>query len=121
MTLSCSCADYEDADWYFYPPDDFSTLDRKRAVRCRSCGTLIKPGDECIKFDRFHYAKDEIEEKIYGEGEEIPIAPWFQCFKCGEMYLNLHALGFCSMDPAENVFALLREYHEMTGFKAVKP
>ena len=112
MSLSCSCPEIDDAEWYFYAPEDFSILETKRSRRCSSCKCLIKPKSECIRFERFRYHRDEIEEKIYGDGEEIPIPPWFMCSDCGEQFLNLHAYGYC-IDPSENMFDLLKEHREL--------
>ena len=119
MGLSCSCPDYDDSDWYFYAPEDFSVLDAKRAVRCRSCEMLIKSGQECVKFERFRYAKDWVEENIYGDGNEIYMASWYYCAKCGEQFLNLSAYGYC-VPIGENVFDLLNEHHEMHNVKVVR-
>ena len=116
MSLSCSCNEWDGDGWYYFPPKDFETLNTKRARRCRSCNAVIMPGQDCVSFLRFRAAKDEVEEKIYGDTDEIPMATWYQCAKCGEYALNLSALGFC-VPPDENMFSLLREYQEMTGFK----
>ena len=114
MPLSCACQYIDDAKWYFYVPSDFSFLETKRSRRCSSCKCLIKPKSECIIFERFRYSRDEIEDKIYGEGEGINIPPLFMCPGCGEQYLNLHAYGYC-VDPLENMYALLKEHRELHG------
>jgi len=120
MPLNCSCGEAYDCDWYYQPSEDFSVLDTKRSRRCRSCNTLIKPGSDCLSFIRTREPLNDIEEEIYGSGwDSVPLATWYQCLKCGEMYLNLHALGYC-IEPDENIFALLKEYHELTGFKSVE-
>ena len=112
MPLSCTCRDYDDCEWYYYVPEDFSFLETKRSRRCSSCKSKIKPKSGCIRFDRFRYAKDEIEEKIRGEGSEIYMAPWFMCERCGEQFLNLRALGYC-IEPSENMMELLKEYRQL--------
>ena len=111
--LSCSCPEWDDEAWFYMVPDDFSTLKRKRAVRCRSCGKLVKPGDECIEFERKRGPRTDIEERIMGD--EIPMASWYQCASCGEMYLNLNAYGYC-ISPDENVFTLLKEHQNLIGW-----
>lgn len=115
MGLECGCGDYEwdgESEMY-YIPDDFTTMPRKRAVRCKSCKELIRTGDECTVFERLRGASSEIEERIYGE--EVQLAPWWHCAKCGEIYMNLHAYGYC-VHPDENMPALLKAHWEITGF-----
>lgn len=112
MGLSCSCQGWEGDGWAYTPPDDLCSLETKRARRCKSCGCLIKPGEECIKFLRFRAPSTAVEYKIYGDGGQVDIAPWFQCAKCGEQYLNLSALGYC-IGPEENTLSLLAEYRAM--------
>jgi len=72
MSLTCSCGD--GCDWYFTNKDDFQKLQTKRSRRCCSCGDKIKPGDDCVEFDRYKIAKTEIEERIHGECGEVPLA-----------------------------------------------
>lgn len=116
--LSCSCEDY-DADWYYYPPDDFKILGTKRGRRCSSCHELIKVGSECLEFTRERCPKDDIEEKIYGDGPTIQMCSLYHCEKCGEIFLNLDALGYC-IDPCDNMMEVLHEYWKLTGFKPGK-
>jgi hypothetical protein len=78
---------------------------------------LINQGQECVRFERFRYAKDWVEENIYGDGNEIYMAPWYYCEKCGEQFLNLNAYGYC-VPIGENVFGLLKEHREMHGLEA---
>ena len=113
MSLSCECYDDYDGDgWFFYQPDDYSTLKTKRARRCCSCGERIAVGDTVVEFERARGPRDDIEERIYGEGNEIELASWFMCESCGDQYFNLTALGFCITLP-ENMHKLLREYVDM--------
>ena len=118
--LSCSCPDWEFDDewegWLYYGPSDFSVFDKKRRKRCCSCKELIDIDSLCLEFGRTRYPRTEIEDRIYGEGNEIEIASYFMCDKCGEQYLNLEALGYC-IDITDNMFDLLEEYQEMTRFK----
>ena len=118
MGLNCECHnDDYDAAWYFQVDDDFSILKTKRSRRCRSCNVVIRPGDTCLHFRRTRAPETDIEERIYGDDwEAVPLAAWYQCEKCGEQYLNLHDKGYC-IQPDDNVFSLLKEYHELTGFK----
>lgn len=114
--LSCSCFEIDDAELYYYPPNDFSKLSTKRARRCSSCKALIPVGSTCLKFTRERCAKDDIEYRIYGDGPEIVMPPWFLCEACGEIYLNLEAAGFC-LCPQDDMRENLREYWELSKFK----
>jgi hypothetical protein len=40
------------------------------------------------------------------------------CERCGEIYLNLNALGYC-MVPTDEMTEALREYHEISGFQSL--
>lgn len=114
MTLSCSCGDPGNYDWLYYPGNDFSTLQTKRRRRCCSCKNALSPGDTVLVFDRVRSPAYEIEERIYGD--EVPLATWYMCEPCGEIYLNLEDAGFC-LNIEDNMRDNLREYHELTGFK----
>ena len=121
MSLSCTCHDYdgEPGTWAFYPPDDFTTLQTNRRKRCSSCGDLINIGAECLIFPRTRCPNDDIEEKIHGDGAEIPISSLYMCAECGEIYLNLEAAGYC-LSPVDDMFDNLCEYWETTGFDPKK-
>jgi len=113
--LSCSCYDGA-ASWWYCPPKDFKNLDTIRARRCASCKILIRVGVSCLEFTRGRYAKDNIECLIYGEDVEIAMPNWYLCERCGEIYLNLKAIGYCILLGAD-MNELLKEYWEITGFK----
>lgn len=116
MPLTCEYPDEVHFDgWQYEPPEDFTVFDRSKRKRCCSCKNLINKGDECLKFERFRPPKSEIEEAIVGE--EVYLAPFYMCYRCGEIFLNLSALGYCIILP-ENMEELLEEYQDMTGFKA---
>jgi hypothetical protein len=114
MSLSCSCGDPEDCDWYWHEPADYSTLDTKRRRRCKSCGTLIDVGSIVAMFLRDRYANGDIEERIYGEGCEIPMAEWYHCETCADLYFSLSELGFC-VSPDEDMRGLVKEYAAMAA------
>lgn len=114
--LSCLSGfddDYGDG-WYFYIPNDFSVFDKKRRKRCCSCRKLISLNDICVCFERNRPTRSDVEERIYGD--EIPLAPYYLCEKCGEIYYNLHELEY-DTPLGENMQDLLAEYRKMTGFK----
>ena len=118
--LSCSCSydDHLDGDnWQYFIPDDFKKLKTIRRRRCSSCKELINIGSDCLEFSRIRSPKTDIEEMIIGD--EIPMASWWMCEKCGEQFLNLNELGYC-INLEDNMFDLLQEYHEQTGFERQK-
>jgi hypothetical protein len=106
--LTCSCPSGEVA-WYFEHTDDFIALNTTTRKRCCSCKDFIEIGSSCLSFRRFREPKNDIEERIMGD--EIDIAPWHMCEKCGDQYFNLTALGFC-VSIEDNMFDLLKEYTE---------
>lgn len=111
--LSCSC-DFDSAAEWYYIPQKFGKFSRKRRKRCCSCDHLISNGDICLTFDRHRYPLTDIEEKICGD--EVPLADWFMCEKCGETFLNLSDLGFC-IELGSEMAELLSDYWKLTGFK----
>ena len=113
--LSCSC-NYDDdsGGWYYYSPHGFSTFRLKRRRRCCSCNDLINIGNLCVIFDRYRNIMSDIEERIYGD--EVPLADFFMCEVCGEIYFNLSEIGYC-ITLENNMQDLLSEYREMTGFR----
>lgn len=116
--ISCSC-DYEPdgpGEWWFYPPDDFVKFDLTRRRRCCSCERLINRGEDCLRLGRERNPWNDIEAKI--KGDQIKIAPLWMCDECGEIFLNLTAVGYCvSIGPMSEALA---EYHEITGFKKME-
>ncbi|HID69898.1 MAG TPA: hypothetical protein EYP35_05410 [Desulfobacterales bacterium] len=78
---------------------------------------MIDLDSEVLKFNRVRYPISDVEVKIYGEDGEIHLAPWYMCAACGEIFLNLNALGFCIDIELDSMPGLLEDYHEMTGFK----
>jgi hypothetical protein len=68
--------------------------------------------------DCFYFAAyPSIKEKIYGEGNEVPMTPKWMCERCGDLYFSLTELGFCvSLD--DDMRELVKEYAETYGRKA---
>ena len=118
MTLSCTC-DYDDYDgdgWFYYGPEDYTTLQTKRSRKCCSCSTKINVGDIVTKFTRARNLNyGSIEEKIYGEGGEIYLADWFMCEECSDLYFSLKELGFCISLGYDSMQDLLKEYQDVYG------
>lgn len=109
--LSCSC-DIDHADWYYYSPNDFTMLNTKRRRRCCSCRGMINIGTICIELQRYRDVLTDIEESI--EGSEVPLASWYLCEWCGEMYFNFEALGYCYW-AGDDLREYLRDYWDLTG------
>ena len=128
--ISCDCDFYEEpgpGQWYYTGNLllTFEPLKSTKQKRCCSCDKLISIGDICLVFIRHRYPHTEIEARItgtdWGLNEEPPIkiANQYHCEICGEIYLNLSNLGYCIF-PAENMGAVLKEYHELSNFKGAK-
>ena len=108
MSLSCGCDDFgDDAAWY-WNGERFEALVGKRSVRCKACKALIKPGIKCWHLDRLRPTRTDIEERIYSD--EVPLAAWHLCERCGDIYSSLTELGFC-VDPTESMDSQLAEYY----------
>lgn len=108
MPLSCYCdGDY---DFWYYAPDDFSTLTTKRGRRCYSCRTWVLPGATVAKFDCWRSPENNIEERIYGD--EVPMPDRFMCEECAGLFFSLTDLGYC-YELGESVRDLVREYAQM--------
>jgi len=114
MSLSCECPWGGDFDWYYEVADDFKVLSTPRRRRCCSCKTPIIQGELCLEFERYREPRCEVEENIYGD--QVYLASWYMCEKCGEQFLNLNAYGYCT-DIGENMLDLLQEHREMHGIE----
>lgn len=106
MSLSCEC--WEDYEWYYEAPDDYTTFNKKRRKRCHSCKTLIEIGSTCTEFECWHPPNNDIEERIHGD--EVYTANKFLCEKCSDIYFSLSELGFCV--TLTSMQELLEEYQE---------
>lgn len=115
MGLECTCMDIDDLDEWWLEPSGFTTIKIGRRRRCCSCDKLIKPLSPCLRFERARLPRTEVEESIYCD-YEVPLAPWWMCERCGEIYLNLSAIGYC-IDITDSMESLLSEYQKMTGWK----
>jgi hypothetical protein len=63
-------------------------------------------------FARWRYPTHEVEERIYGDGGEVPLATWFMCEDCTGLYWALSELGFC-FDIEDDMRKLVKEYNAM--------
>lgn len=129
MSLSCSCSEWDGEGWYYVlaektiSPGDSKTpreieyffpLATKRSRRCCSCSAIIKPGDLSLVFKRWR-GSTQFEYDRLG-WEEVKIAPWFMCESCGEIYLNLEAVGYC-VNIDDYMPNLLEEHREVNGIE----
>lgn len=121
MSLSCDCSDWcpEPGDWFFWPPNDYKEAPAGRRKRCRSCGVQIEPGSLCLEFKRRRVPEHDVETRIYGEDGEIPIASWWHCEECADLYFSLTELGFC-FPIDDDMHDLAAEYASDYGVEAVK-
>lgn len=115
MSLSCTCAEWEGDGWAWRCDNDFTVLEGKRRKRCCSCKDMISIGAQCVELKRIRYPRTEVEERILGECAETQMASWYLCENCGEIYLNLDALGYC-YNIGDDLREDLKEYHAVTGF-----
>lgn len=119
MSLSCYCNEWDGEGWYFFDPDDFSTLETKRFRRCCSCGAKIAPGATVAKFQREREAVSDIERAVVGD--EVSLAPWFMCEECAGLYFSLTELGFCINLGGDSMKELVAQYSEMQRARRAKP
>lgn len=111
MSLACGYCD-SDFDWYYTPSDEYIEFVKPRGKRCVSCNDLIRKGDTCIEFECYRYPRDDIEERIHGEGGEIPLADKYLCEKCADLYLSLHELGFTCISISDHMPTMAKLYAE---------
>lgn len=119
MSLSCSCDwDPDPGEWWYEIPDDYSVLDTKRRQRCAAtgCGCLIDVGATVAKFRRRKVPETDVEVRIYGEDGEIPLADWYLCEECADLWFSLYELGFECVGP-NDVRNDAKEYAENYGGK----
>ena len=115
MSLSCECHNDDESDWYWEVDDDYSKLSTKNRRKCLSCKTPIAVGALSLKVFRFRDPRGRcnyIEESIFGD--RVPLAPWFFCETCADLFFNLEELGFCVEMPS-NMRELTKEYAELYG------
>lgn len=110
--LTCSC-DNDDAEWWYDDHAEVKPLTTKRMRCCRSCKDRISVGDDCKAFPRWRYPNsDSIEERIYGDGGEVPMPTWYLCDRCAGLYESLDSLGFCGL-LGQDLRKTCCEYAEM--------
>ena len=133
MSLSCSCDfdyDFDAGDKAYAQADpDFQPFIGIRRKRCCSCRKLIEHRSPCLEHPMMRYPYTDMEARFNGalnvedalcDEPLIPCASHFHCERCGEIWLNLQAVGYNCLSPGENMEDALKEYHAMTGFKPIK-
>ncbi|CAK0780928.1 hypothetical protein CCP4SC76_7640012 [Gammaproteobacteria bacterium] len=114
VSLTCSCDELDGVGWCYEPEEYYSELKTKRGRPCCSCGKPIKVGDTVVRFGRERGVRSDLEERIHGD--MVPLAPYFMCEVCGDLYYSLDDLGFC-VNPRDNMRELVREYAELASTK----
>lgn len=110
--LSCSC-DYGDYEWWYDGGREVAPLSTRRWRKCCSCRDLVRPGEDAKEFVRWRNAGyDTIEERIYGEGGEVPMPSWWMCDRCAGLYESLDSLGFCGL-LGQDLREVAKEYAQM--------
>ncbi|RKZ91777.1 MAG: hypothetical protein DRQ43_09760 [Gammaproteobacteria bacterium] len=114
MSLSCGCDfDASDFDTWWQDYSEFKPLQTKRSRKCCSCSSKIEVGAETMEFYRFRHSRGEIEERIYGDDGEVPLASSFMCEECAGLYLALEELGYNCLDITYPMKSYIAEYNEM--------
>lgn len=112
MSLSCSPHEWcGEEGWYYFPPEDYAPLATKRSRKCCSCHERIPVGVLSTKFLRERCPRNDVEERIYGHAGEVPLAPWFMCERCSDLYFSLDELGF-AIWLSDDMRELVKEYAE---------
>ena len=112
MPLSCSC-DYDgESSWYASEPKGYTPARASGArKRCSSCKRLIQYCEPTAVF-KCERPATEFEERIYGDGEMVPIADKRLCERCADLYFSFAELGYECISPTENMVELAKEYAE---------
>lgn len=117
MSLFCGVDGcHDDADWWWYQPSDEAPLATKRSRKCCSCGEKIAVGNVARKVRRYRPPSERcnyIEESIYGD--EVPLADWYLCETCGNLYDSIVELGFCCSLGDQSLAAQIKEYRAEGG------
>lgn len=116
MGLSCGSSDVDTDgfDWWWCWPREEKSLATKRFRKCCSCGARIEPGQTCQPVYRYRPPASEIEDRIHGE--EVSMANWYLCEKCGDIALSLDEAGYCfELGNGESIAAQITEYRKNSG------
>ncbi len=115
--LSCECGEWDSDGWSWTYNENTKPLLGNKRKRCCSCKALIDLGSEALEFERMRYPKNDIEIRIHGDDyAEIPLASWFMCKECSELFLTFVELEYCIYLGEDSMKDLLKEYQVMTHF-----
>lgn len=110
MSLSCAYdGDTDGADWWWYQPADEAPLLTKRSRKCCSCKAKIAVGETARKILRCR-PPTEFEEMRGIACDEVPMADWYLCEKCGDLADSLEELGFCFSLGGQSLKDQIAEY-----------
>ncbi len=101
--LAFSCDGYDDV---------FESLPTATPRKCASCGRIIAVGSDCLRIYRWRNPLTDSEKKKFGD--LIALSSRYYCPECGEIFLNLNAIGWCV--KLGDMREALRQYWNMTGF-----
>jgi len=118
MSLSCSCElDNDDAEWYWWQPNDYSVYNRKRSnpCCCENCENRVSRNDTVGEVRRTRAGTEW--EDIRGlaasdDPEAVKLASVYMCERCTDLYFSFQDLGFNCISPYEDMIELAKEYHE---------
>jgi len=119
MTLSCSC-EFDDLEWFYNSPTDYQTLDTVRRRRCYSCKNQIELGAITTKFESYRMPRTDIEERIYGDDGEVPMASKYMCEECSDLFFSLTELGYCFTLGVYSMKQLVAMHNDKSRIMRVK-
>ena len=102
-------------DWWYWSPGGYTEAPPgRRRRRCCSCRELIAHGATVARFER---ARAPVTDAEADRSDEVPLAPWWMCERCADVFFSLEDLGFC-LDLDHNVMRTLAEYQARYGTAA---
>lgn len=110
MSLSCSCDSPYDGESFFWRDQYDTTMPVGIRKRCCSCKDLINISAFATAFPRFRSPLPDAEEAIHDE--EVPLANWYLCETCSDLFWSLDALDYC-IGLGENMHDLVCDHVEM--------
>ena len=119
MSLSCSC-DFDDdgeADWYWWPPNEYSEYKMKRKARCccECCNNMIAYGAITGTVRRTRSGTEWEDDRgiaYMDDPESKSLANAYMCERCTDLYFSFVELGFDCVSPYEDMIQLAKDYHE---------
>ena len=75
---------------------------------------MLNAGDIVTEHTRSRNARSDVELEIYGEGPEVPLATWYLCETCSDLWFSLRELGYECISPSESMREMVAEYAALT-------